>query len=340
MVEPNVSPNRESLRADVRSWMTDVADRMGRLSPTDQADLRPRFTQIATDALKLVGNERDADLASQPPRTELYRAGIPAPDTERETGAMPMRGEDRDTLVKALAQAAGGIGVNAEDLQRRLACGAANALEERDWIRADVAAAAKTNGLNFDDPAERTQAARLVDRFYDTAAGLLAATHGRDVENPVDRLRRALTYMSKIAAEHGTVEFDSGRAARTFAKDMKARYGETVMADLARGNTDKLAADFADPAERAQIARAVVVVGAVHNELGLQRRETDRVRDTQTDPKEAAIQMGIEAEVRQLRSEGYSRAYISERSAEIEKAVVARVEKDVRARDRNQDRER
>lgn len=335
MAEPNASPTRTELRNEVTSWMTDVSDRMGQLSAADQAELKPAFTRIATDALKLVGDERGAELASQPSRTEIYRAATDR-DGQHSAEAPTISREDRDTLVKSLARDAEGIGLRPEDLQQRLSRGAANALEERAWIRADVTSAAKTNGFNFENPEERTKAAELVDRFYDKAAGLIAA-HGRDVEAPGDRLRRALTDMAKIG-EHGTAAFDNPASARAFSDDMKARYGEAVMEDLAAGKTDRLASDFADPGERRQIARAVVAAGAVHEEIGLPRREADR--DAQTDPREAAILRGIEAEVKHLRSEGYSRAYISERSAEIEKTVELRIDRDARAKDRDQDRER
>ncbi|MCB2134816.1 MAG: hypothetical protein KDE08_02550, partial [Rhodobacteraceae bacterium] len=324
--ETGPAPTRADMRNEVTSWMSEVGDKMGRLSPADQAELKPAFTRIATDALKLLGDDRAAELTGQPPRTELYRTAVREGEVRQGAEATPISREDRDTLMKALTREADSIGLKAEDLDQRLSRGAAHAQEERGWIRADVAVAAKTNGLNFDDPAERSQAARFVDRFYDKAAHLLAEARAVEVEAPDERLRQTLTAMTKIEAEHGKVAFDNDASARAFAEDMKARYGESVMEDLARGKTDRLAGDFADPGERRQIARAVIAVSAAHEEIGVSRSVSDRDRDAQTDPKEAAILQGIQAEIKRLRAEGYSRAYISERSADIEGAVVARID--------------
>ncbi len=338
MAEPTTTPTRSDMRNEVTSWMSEVSDKMGRLSPADQAELRPGFTRIATEALKLLGDERGAELASQPPKTDLYRTAVKTDEVRHGAEATPISREDRDTLMKSLASEAGSIGLRAEDLQERPSRGATNALEERDWIRADVKATAIARGMDFDDPAERSQAARLVDRFYDKAAHLIAEARGVEVEAPGERLRQTLTAMTKIEAEHGKVAFDTDASARAFAEDMKARYGEGVIADLAQGKTDRLASDFADPAERRQIARAIVAVSAAHEEPGVSRSETERNRDTQNDPKEAAILQGIQAEVKRLRAEGYSRAYISERSADIEEAVVARIDRDARVQDRDRER--
>ncbi|MGB3315312.1 MAG: hypothetical protein WBB85_12940 [Albidovulum sp.] len=334
------APTRDQMRNEVTSWMSEVSDRMVWLSPADQAELKPAITRIATDALKLLGDERGAELTGQPPKTELYRTAVREGEVRQGAEATPISREHRDTLIKTLASEAGNIGIPAEDLHNRLSRGAANAQEERDWVRADVASVAKARGMDFDDPADRSQAARLVDRFYDKAASFIAEARGVEVEAPGERLRQTLTAMTKIEAEHGKVAFDNDASARAFTEDMKSRYGETIMQDLAQGKTDRLASDFADPGERRQIARAVIAIGAAHEEPGVSRSETDRERDTQADPKEAAILQGVQAEVKRLRAEGYSRAYISEHSADIEGAVVARIEKHAHAKDRDQDRER
>lgn len=340
MAESAVRPTREDMRNEVTSWMSEVSDKMGRLRPADQTELKPAFTRIATDALKLLGDERGAELTGQPPKTDLYRTAVREGEVRHGAEATPISREHRERLMKNLTRAVDGIGLKAEDLEKRLSRGAAHAQEERDWVRADVKAAAKARGMDFDDPADRSQAARLVDRFYDRAAQFITEARGVEVEAPGERLRKTLTAMTKIEAEHGKVTFDSDASARAFTEDMKSRYGETIMQDLAAGKTDRLAGDFADPGERRQIARAMIAVGSVHEDIGVSRSETDRSRDTQADPKEAAILQGIQAEVKRLRAEGYSRAYISERSADIEESVVARIDGDARKQDRDQDRER
>jgi type IV secretion system T-DNA border endonuclease VirD2 len=54
---------------------------------------------------------------------------------------------------------------------------------------------------------------------------------------------------------------------------MRKRYGKGVVAELASGRTDALAADFEDPDQRKWIARAVVSAAKVHVAIGLTLKE-------------------------------------------------------------------
>ena len=95
----------------------------------------------------------------------------------------------------------------------------------------------------------------------------------------VYRLRRTLTAMTEVETKHGRVRFDNDEVARTLSEDLKRRYGETVVSDLAKGKTDALAADFADPGMRQKIARAVVAAAVEHETIGLSLNEARAAQD-------------------------------------------------------------
>ena len=71
----------------------------------------------------------------------------------------------------------------------------------------------------------------------------------------------------------GKVEFRSDAHAERFAEELHQRYGEGIVAELASGRTDALAADFEDKDQRQWIARAVVSAAKSHVAFGLTLKE-------------------------------------------------------------------
>lgn len=67
----------------------------------------------------------------------------------------------------------------------------------------------------------------------------------------------------------GKVEFRGDAHAERFAAELRERYGEGVVAQLAAGRADALARDIEDEGERHWIARAVVSAAKSHVAFGL-----------------------------------------------------------------------
>jgi type IV secretion system T-DNA border endonuclease VirD2 len=88
-----------------------------------------------------------------------------------------------------------------------------------------------------------------------------------------DRLLRALGSMGRIMQADGKVEFRGDAHAERFADELRQRYGKGVVAELASGRTDTLAADFEDTNQRTWIAKAVVSAAKSHVAFGLTLRE-------------------------------------------------------------------
>jgi type IV secretion system T-DNA border endonuclease VirD2 len=75
--------------------------------------------------------------------------------------------------------------------------------------------------------------------------------------------------MGRIMQADGKVEFRGDAHDERFADELRQRYGKGVVAELASGRTDALAADFEDAEQRKWIARAVVSAAKAHVAFGL-----------------------------------------------------------------------
>jgi len=178
-----------------------------------------------------------------------------------------------ERLCAEIVAGATAIGLSGERIASRLETGAANAWEERDWVRSDLLVLAGRRRLDLRDPDQWKRAADELQGFYDIAARAIdhAATHETVPEN--DRQVRTLRSMGRIMQIEGKVEFRGDAHAERFAAELRRRYGEGVVVALAAGRTDALARDVEDEAERRWIARAVVSAAKSHVAFGLTLRE-------------------------------------------------------------------
>jgi type IV secretion system T-DNA border endonuclease VirD2 len=71
----------------------------------------------------------------------------------------------------------------------------------------------------------------------------------------------------------GRIEFRGDAHAERFAAELRQRYGEGIVRELAAGQTDKLAKDIEDQDRRGWVARAVVAAAKAHVAFGLTLRE-------------------------------------------------------------------
>ena len=280
MSEPGMSfASRRDFETHVETWRAEMSTKLATLSPADRAELRPDFNEVSAKAMEALGDRRGAELARAEARSDLYRVSVEEGRARFGGRAIPGTAEETRALGASLLKAATDAGLDGDAVAGRLVRGALNALEERDWIKSDVAAVAERKGLDLAHDDQRTQAAGIVDRFYEKAAGLIAEARGVRHESAADQLRRTLTAMTEVETKHGRVRFDNDEVARTLSEDLKRRYGETVVSDLAKGKTDALAADFADPGMRQKIARAVVAAAVEHETIGLSLNEARAAQD-------------------------------------------------------------
>lgn len=202
-------------------------------------------------------------------RRELYEA---ATQVSRELG------DDRGAALREqIADAAGRIGLDPAAVTERMAHGAANAWQERDWTRKDILAVAAQQRLDLDSEPGRRTAADLAGGFYATTARLVERSLERRPEN--DRLTRTLGAMAESLRVHGKVEFQSDAHAARFARDLKDRYGADLMARLAQGDDRALALHIPDPKDRQAAVRAIATAAERHDSIGMTLQQARQVKE-------------------------------------------------------------
>jgi type IV secretion system T-DNA border endonuclease VirD2 len=155
----------------------------------------------------------------------------------------------------------------------RLKTGAANAWEERDWVRSDLLVLSGRRHADLRNPEQSRKVVVDLEGFYEAAAKLIERSWALEVVPENDRLLRALRSMGRIMQMEGKVEFRGDAHAERFADELRQRYGKGGVAELASGRTDVLAEDFEDADQRKWIARAVVSAAKAHVAFGLTLKE-------------------------------------------------------------------
>ena len=112
-----------------------------------------------------------------------------------------------DRLKTAIVSKAVALGLSGDRMAERLATGAANAWEERDWVRSDLLTLSGRRRADLRNPDQSRKVVDDLEGFYEAAAKLFdyARTHEAVPEN--DRLLRALGSMGRIMQTDGKVEF-------------------------------------------------------------------------------------------------------------------------------------
>jgi hypothetical protein len=182
-----------------------------------------------------------------------------------------------DVLKAGIQAAALEAGIDGAKVERRLETGAANAHQEESWVRADISEVAARHRLDLGDDQARGRAAEMVDRFYEKAAELVHTARAAEITRDRDHLVETLGTMANIHASQGAVVFRNEDQARDFAEEMKARFGASVLKDIAEGRTEALAEDVPDPSARHAMAQAVVAAAKEHPALGFSAHEADAV---------------------------------------------------------------
>ena len=158
-------------------------------------------------------------------------------------------------------------------MAERLETGAANAWEERDWVRSDLLALAGRRRVDLRNPAQSQSVVDDLEGFYEAVAKLINHARAHEVAPDNDRLLRALGQMGRIMQADGKVEFRGDAHAERFADELRQLYGKCIVAELSAGQTNALMGDFEDAEQRNWIAKAVVSAAKSHVAFGPTLRE-------------------------------------------------------------------
>lgn len=264
---------RADLARHFSGWMAEAEGKIRKMPVAERKDMRDELYGYAIDIAKGLGDARGAQLLHMLPQTKLYGTGLEGDRLTQGREAVDLQPGAADRLKTDIVGKAVALGLSGDRMAERLETGAVNAWEERDWVRSDLLA---LSGRRRSDLRNRDQSRKVVDDlegFYEAAAKLIEHAREHDVAPDNDRLLRALGSMGRIMQADGKVEFRGDAHAERFADELRQRYGKGVVAELASGRTDTLAADFEDTNQRTWIAKAVVSAAKSHVAFGLTLRE-------------------------------------------------------------------
>ncbi|NGM44588.1 relaxase/mobilization nuclease domain-containing protein [Rhodobacter sp. SGA-6-6] len=277
---------RADLERHFNGWMAATEQKIRQMSAAERKTLREELHGYAEDIARALGDARGAELLRQRPQSEIYGIALEEENLRRGGEMVRLRPGAAGELRDGILAAASGAGLNPETIARRLETGAANAWEERDWIRTDLFVIAGRWRLDLRDPEQAGKVSGQLDGFYAKAEALI--DHAREQERleSNDRLVRTLHAIAGIMETEGRIEFRGDAHAERFAEELRRRYGAGIMAELAGGRTEALAADVSDPERRRWIARAVVSAAKSYVTVGLTLRETENAERRLMDRQE------------------------------------------------------
>jgi len=264
---------RADLDGHFSGWMAEAESKIRKMPVAERKELRDELYGYAIDIAKGLGDARGAQLLQMLPQSKLYGSGLEGDQLTQGKEAVDLQPGAADRLKTAIVGKAVALGLSGDHMAERLETGAANAWEERDWVRSDLLVLSGRRRADLRNPDQSRKVVDDLEGFYAMAATLIERARAHEVAPDNDRLLRALGSMGRIMQADGKVEFRGDAHAERFADELRQRYGKGVVAELASGRTDALAADFEDADHRKWIARAVVSAAKSHVAFGLTLKE-------------------------------------------------------------------
>ncbi|NJM81140.1 MAG: relaxase/mobilization nuclease domain-containing protein [Tabrizicola sp.] len=260
---------RADLDRHFSGWMAEAEAKIRKMPVAERKEMRDELYGYAIDIAKGLGDARGAQLLQMLPQTKIYATGLEGDRLTQGREAVELQLGAADRLKTDIVGKAVALGLSGDRMTERLETGAANAWEERDWVRSDLLALSGRRRADLRNPDQSRKVVDDLEGFYETAAKLIEHTRAHEVAPDNDRLLRALGSMGRIMQADGKVEFRGDAHAERFADELREKYGQGIVAELARGRTDALICDFEDADQRTWIARAVVSSAKSHVAFGL-----------------------------------------------------------------------
>ena len=267
------SAERADLDRHFSGWMAEAEGKIRKMPVAERKEMRDELYGYAFDIAKGLGDARGAQLLQMLPQTKLCATGLEGDRLAQGRESVELRSGAADRLKTDIVGKAVALGLSGDRMAERLETGAANAWEERDWVRSDLLALSGRRRADLRYPVQSRKVVDDLEGFYEAAAKLIEHAREHEVVPENDRLLRALGSMSRIMQADGKVEFRGDAHAERFADELRQRYGGNIAAELASGRTDALAGDFEDADQRRWIARAVVSAAKAHVAFGLTLKE-------------------------------------------------------------------
>ena len=102
--------------------------------------MRQDLAEVTTEIMRDLGDARGAELVMRGPRSELYQTQVLDDGITRGKVSKDLTDEAAHEIRSAVFGAAEAIGIDRETMKRRLEHPAANAWQEREWVKQDLLA--------------------------------------------------------------------------------------------------------------------------------------------------------------------------------------------------------
>ena len=270
---------RQDLDVAFSSWLDKTERQISTMGVEDRREMRQELSAVTSQIIADLGDARGVELLQRPPRSEIYKTQVQEQAITRGDMKRELAEGTALEVKSAVFAAAQAIGIDRESMERRLEHPAANAWQEREWVKQDLRAVAQSQNLSLEHEDERHRAADMVDRFYANAARTMNRVLEIEQGHSNDRLTRTLEILALTHRQHGRVAFEQEDHAERFAIDLKQRYGETVIEQIAAGDDRALALDFPKAEQRREIAQALVAAAQSHESIGLSMREAQLAKE-------------------------------------------------------------
>jgi type IV secretion system T-DNA border endonuclease VirD2 len=267
---------RADLDRHFSAWLAEAEGKIRKMPVAERKEMRDELYGYAIDIAKGLGDARGAQLLQMLPQTKLYATGLEGDRLTQGKEAVELQQGAAERLKTEIVAKAVALGLSGDRMAERLETGAANAWEERDWVRSDLLVLSGRRRADLRNPVQSRKIVDDLEGFYEAAAKLIDHARAHEVAPDNDRLLRALGSMGRIMQADGKVEFRGDAHAERFTEELRQRYGKGVVAELASGRTDALARDFEDADQRTWIARAVVSAAKSHVAFGLTLHEAHK----------------------------------------------------------------
>ncbi len=245
-------------------WANMMVDVVDQFAGDELENIKSALKGVAND----IGDYRGAAMVDEPPSTVIYQGNIGTDKSTFNEGFM-------ERVRDVISQKAQTAGLDGEGVAARFNKGAFSAYQERLWVLDDIASVAEFRGLDIGRDEQFKEAAMIVDDIYSDVAETIAEIKAVQETISLPLLKRTLDNIVDIYDKSGSVHFGSSDDAEEFVKDLKARYGDNVIEDIAKGNTEPLSIDLPEIEDQLKTARAIVALAETHEELGIPLSRVD-----------------------------------------------------------------
>ena len=183
-----MNANRADLERHFGDWMAGAEDRIRKLAAPERKAMREELYSYAAEIARGLGDARGAQLLQMPPQTALYATAVTGDVLTRGQTVTHLRPGAGDALRANLMAAAASLGLSGHRIAERFETGAANACEERAWVRSDLLVLSGQRRLDLRDPAQAKHVTEDLQRFYDSAGTLIDRSVSADLRSQKDHV--------------------------------------------------------------------------------------------------------------------------------------------------------